>query len=582
MNRTKRLASLCILVTTLGIGPMAVASESEAVQNSELSQELFYELLLGELSANNGDASQAYALLLDAARKTKSDAVFQRTIDLAIRARSPEAALEAARAWLRAVPGSKEANRFVLQILIGMNRVSDTADPLRQELSNTVGADHVAAINLLPRYFARVTDKTLASTMVAKALEPDLANPTSGPAAWAAIGFMRLNASDTDGAMDAAQKGAALNPQSEEIAILALNLMDTKESVAEALLQPALNGKPLPEVRMAYARKLIDKGRYGDALTQMQTLTQQSPDYADGWLIKGSLELQDKKMADAEASFKQYLQRSPQNGDGENTASDGTETSRGMVQALLLLSQISEQAGRFDEADAYLARINSPQDTLRVQTRRATLLARRGKFDEALAIIRSTPESQPDDARNKIVAQVQLLREFKQYSAAYDLLKNAMSQFPKEAGMRYDLAMLAERLNKLPEMEQLLREVIAEQPDYYNAYNALGYSLADRNKRLPEARELIKKALEGAPNDPYIVDSLAWVEFRSGNLQEAKRLLEQAYATRQDAEIAAHLGEVLWTLGQHDQASVLWRQAQTIDKDNETLQETIHRLRGSL
>ena len=582
MNRTKRLASLCILVAAFGIGPIAAASEPQAVQNSELNQELFYELLLGELSANNGDASQAYALLLDAARKTKSEVVFQRAVDLAIRARSPEAALDAARTWQRTVPDSKQANRFVLQILIGMNRVSDTAEPLRLELANSTGADHIAAINLLPRYYARVTDKTLASTMVAKALEPDLANPESGPAAWATIGFMRLNADNAGGALEAAQKGAALNPEAEEIAILALNLMDSKEAAAESLLQPALNGKTPPEVRMAYARRLIDKGRYEDALTQMRTLTQQSPDYADAWLIKGSLELQNKKLADAEASFKQYLQRSPKSEGDDNGAADDAETSRGMLQALLLLSQISEQAGRLDEADAYLARINSPQEALRVRTRRAALLARRGKIDEALAMIRATPENQPDDARNKIGAEVQLLRDFKQYSAAYDLLKSALPQFPKDAAMRYDLAMLAERLNKLSEMEQLLREVIADQPDYYNAYNALGYSLADRNMRLPEARELIKKALASAPNDPYIVDSLAWVEFRSGNLLEAKRLLEQAYATRQDAEIAAHLGEVLWTLGQRDQASALWRQAQGNDKENETLQETIHRLRGSL
>ena len=148
--------------------------------------------------------------------------------------------------------------------------------------------------------------------------------------------------------------------------------------------------------------------------------------------------------------------------------------------------------------------------------------------------------------------------------------------------MAYDLAMLAEKLGKLPEMELLLRRVIAEQPDYHHAYNALGYSLADRNMRLPEARQLITKALEFAPNDPFIVDSMAWVEYRSGNLQEARRLLEQAYANRQDAEIAAHLGEVLWSLGQREQATALWRKALSEDKDNDTLQETVRRLRGAL
>ncbi len=578
MNRSKRLVSLSILVASLGLSPMAWAADAEPVQNSELNRELFYQLLLGELSANNGDAGNAYALMLDAARKTNSEKLFERAVELALRARSADAALDAARAWQRALPTSKEANRYVLQILIGVNRVSDTLEPLKRELAGSTGKERIAAISLLPRYFARVTDKTLAAQQVEQALAPDLGNKTTGPAAWAAVGMLRLSASNPTGAMDAAQRGGALDSQSDEIAILALNLMEAKVAEAEPLLRKYLSGTPMPELRMAYGRKLIDSSRYAEALMQMQTLTQQAPTFADGWLVKGSLEEQDKKLADAEASLKQYMQLSTP----QESASDGTATGRGMVQALLLLAQIAEQTQRPDEANAYLARINSPQDALRVQTRRATLLARQGKLDEARALIRATPETQPDDARAKLNSEVQLLREFKQFAQAYALLQTGVQRFPKDVGMAYDLAMLAEKLNKLPEMEQLLRRVIAEQPDYHHAYNALGYSLADRNLRLPEARQLITKALEFAPNDPFIIDSLAWVEFRSGNLAEAKRLLEQAYANRQDAEIAAHLGEVLWTMGLRDQATALWRKALDENKDNDTLQETVRRLRGAL
>ena len=578
MNPSKRLVSLSILVACLGLGPLTWAAEAEPVQNSELNRELFYQLLLGELSANNGDAGNAYALMLDAARKTNSEKLFERAVELALRARSADAALDAARAWQRALPASKEANRYVLQILIGMNRVSDTLEPLKRELAGSAGKERIAAISLLPRYFARVTDKALAAQQVEQALAPDLGTKATGPAAWAAVGMLRLGATHTETALEAAQRGAALDNQSDEVAILALNLMEAKVAQAEPLLRKYLDGKPMPELRMAYGRKLIDNARYAEALMQMQTLTQQAPAFADGWLVKGSLELQDKKLGDAEASLKQYLQLSAP----QEAASDDTETGRGMVQALLLLAQVAEQTQRPEEASAYLARINSPQDALRVQTRRATLLARQGKLDEARALIRATPETQADDARAKLSAEVQLLRDFKQFAEAYALLQTGVQRFPKDVGMAYDLAMLAEKLNKLPEMEQLLRRVIAEQPDYHHAYNALGYSLADRNLRLPEARQLITKALEFAPNDPFIVDSLAWVEFRSGNLGEAKRLLEQAYANRQDAEIAAHLGEVLWAMGLRDQATALWRKALDENKDNDTLQETVRRLRGAL
>jgi predicted Zn-dependent protease len=156
MNRSKHLVSLSILVACLGLGSAARAADAEPVQNSELNREIFYQLLLGELSANNGDAANAYALLLDAARKTNSEKLFERAVELALRARSADAALDAARAWQRALPTSQEANRYVLQILIGLNRVSDTLEPLKRELAGSTGKERIATISLLPRYFARV------------------------------------------------------------------------------------------------------------------------------------------------------------------------------------------------------------------------------------------------------------------------------------------------------------------------------------------------------------------------------------------------------------------------------------------
>ncbi|MEO7108444.1 MAG: tetratricopeptide repeat protein, partial [Rhodoferax sp.] len=229
---------------------------------------------------------------------------------------------------------------------------------------------------------------------------------------------------------------------------------------------------------------------------------------------------------------------------------------------------------------AYLDHIVSPADTLRVQKRYAALLARQGKLAEARAVIQNVPELQPSDALDKLNAEAQLLRDNREYAAAYQLLQEASTRYPNDTELVYDLAMMAEKLGKTDEMEQLLREVIQEKPDYLHAYNALGYSLADRNIRLPEARQLILKALEFAPNDPFIVDSLAWVEFRAGNSAEALRLLQGAFKARPDAEIAAHLGEVLWSVGQQDQASAIWKEGIGLNPQNETLRETMQRLRG--
>ncbi len=197
-------------------------------------------------------------------------------------------------------------------------------------------------------------------------------------------------------------------------------------------------------------------------------------------------------------------------------------------------------------------------------------------------MIRALPEQDPADARLKTSAEVQILRDNKQYQLAYDVLTEALTKDPKDLDFLYDKAMMADKLGNLDEMEQLLRQAIAIKPDYHHAYNALGYSLADRNMRLPEARQLILKALEFAPADPFISDSLAWVEFRSGNFQEALRILQKAYKDRPDAEIAAHLGEVLWTMGQQEEAKTIWREGKSLNDSNETLLETLRRLHVNL
>jgi tetratricopeptide (TPR) repeat protein len=285
--------------------------------------------------------------------------------------------------------------------------------------------------------------------------------------------------------------------------------------------------------------------------------------------------LQQKNMADAQSALQRFVRLRL----AEDSASKtDTATDAGLMQAYFLLADIADQSQKTDEAEHYLALIDSPQDAIRVQSRRAAILARQGKLDEARALIRAAPETQEADARTKVNAELQLLRDNKQFGLAYALLQQAVQREPADVDLRYDLAMAAEKLDKVDEMEKLLRQVIADKPDYHHAYNALGYSLADRKLRLPEARELVKKALEFAPNDPFILDSLGWVEFRSGNLDQALEILQGAFQARPDAEIAAHLGEVMWAMGQQAQARAVWKAAVLQSPENDTLLQTIKRL----
>lgn len=550
-------------------------SAGKASGNSVLDGELLYQLLLGELSTQLGDQAAGYSLLLDAARKTNDARLYQRSVEIALQARSGESALAAARAWRTAMPNSREANRYQLQILIGLNKTNELSDPIKREIALAEAGDRAQVISSIPRYFARSTDKKQAASVVEQSLVDHLTSPQNGVAAWTTIGRMRIEAGDPAGALDAARRGHALSATAEGPALLALALMNPSFPAAEGIVRKYLEGKPEAEVRMEYARALLNAQRFAEASTQIHTVTNEKPSLADAWLIQGTLELQDNKLNAAEKSLLRYLDVMA----SQPSSARNSQQNRGLIQAYLSLSQIAEQRKDFKLAESWLNKISSSEDMIRAQSRRASLLAIQGKLEDGIELIRALPERSAGDGRLKIQAEVQLLRDNKKLQAAFDLLAKATTQNPTDYDFLYDQATLAEKLGNPDEMETLLRRIIAGKPDFHHAYNALGYSFADRNIRLPEARQLIIKALEFAPNDPFITDSLGWVEFRMGNKAEALRILQGAYKSRPDAEIAAHLGEVLWSMGRRDEARKIWKEGVALAADNETLVETLKRFR---
>jgi tetratricopeptide (TPR) repeat protein len=552
-----------------------------AAQPSSLDSPLFYQLLVGEITAQDGDAAAAFALMLDAARKTNSGELYQRATDIALQSRSGDAALQSARAWKQAQPVSREANRYVLQILIALNRMPETLEPLSTGLDKTPDAERSLAIGAIPRAYARASDKKLAANVVEQALASHLANPATASAAWTTVGRMRLAAGDTTGSLMAAQRAQAVDakgaPRSEGPALVALELMDPKLPAAEVLVKNYLDGnaQALPEIRMGYARALLDAQRYAEATTQVQTVTREKPDFPDSWLVLGALQLQDNQLAPAQASLERYIGLVAQSANAE-------ERQRGLDQAYLALAQVSEKNKDFKAAEAWIAKIDNSAELVQAQSRRASILASQGKLAEGRLLITQLPARTPEEARAKVSAEAGLLREAKQYREAYNVLAAGIVQTPNDPELIYDQAMMAEKLNDLPQMEKLLRQVITFKPDYHHAYNALGYSFADRNVRLPEAKALIEKALTFAPADPFIQDSLGWVEFRLGNGAKAAQIFETAYKAKPDAEIAAHYGEVLLSLGQRERAAAIFREGLLLAPDNQTLQDTIKRLRVAL
>lgn len=557
----------------------AASAGAGAVVNSALNAPLFYQLLLGELNVRGGEPGTGYSFILDAARKQRDPSLYRRAVEVALQARSGEAALTAARAWAQELPGSAEARRFELQILLALNRVGETGPVLQAILKEATAPERNDTINAIPQTYSRVADKSQAAAVVREALGPYLKQPAHAASAFTSIGRMYLAQEQLPEALISARLGHTAEPASAFPALLALELMERGEPQAEPIVRQQLeassgssNSTPADTaVALAYARVLIDTQRNAQARTQLEKITTRQADQAEPWLLLGSLQLQENALPAATASLEKYMALARQAGD--------ERSARGLTQAYLMMAQIAEKRLDYTAANAWLDRIENADDIMAAQMRRASLLARQGQMAKARALLRSQPERRPEDARLKLVAEAQLLRDFKAWKEAYEVYGEAVARFPDEADLRYDQAMMAEKAGKPADMEVLLRALIAAKPDFHHAYNALGYSLADRNERLPEAKKLIEKAVELAPGDAYIQDSLGWVEFRLGNTARAVEILQSAYGKRPDPEIAAHLGEVLWSKGQRDQALKIWREGLMLSADNETLQGTLKRLR---
>ena len=565
---TAVLAS-CLLA--LGMQSATAAGQSKSpTPQSALDGPLFYQLLLGELQARQGASGAGFSLILDAARKTRDPALFQRAVDLALQARSGEAALQAAQTWKREIPGAKEPNRYILQILLALNRIEEAGQALAPSIQDLPDSEKQAAIVSIPRVFARVSDKAQAARAVESALQKSLGHPPLQASAWTTIGRMHREARQWPQAIDAALKGHASDPRAQGPLILGLSLLPQGSPEIRRMLDEAMQSPVSAELRLGYARNLIALQAHNDALQQLQRLTSQHPDFAPGWLLQGMLYLELGQAEQASQSLQQHVALAKDSTDPDQQA--------GLTEALMALSQLAQQRKDLQQADRWLQQLPASADPVRAAIRRAELLEQQGRADEARVVLTQVQAASPEQARRKTLALSRWMREHRQPDQAYALLEKALETSPDDHELLTELSLVMEKLKKYEDMEAVLRRLMTLRPQDPHAYNALGYSLADRNVRLEEARQWILKAVELAPQDPFIQDSLGWVEFRMGRIAEATRILQAAYQARPDAEIAAHLGEVLWSQGRKEEAARIWREGLLLKADHEVLTETMRRL----
>ena len=525
-----------------------------------LSEPMLYEFLLGEIALQRGDARLAAQTYLDLARRTGDARVARRAVEVANQAQLPDLALEAARTWEKLEPESPQALQVVAVLLIAAKRV-DEAEPYLHRLLSSEGVNLESGFMQLNRLLAGNPDKASNLRVVRKlaARHPAL------PQAHFAIAQAAYVADDDEAALAAIRDAAALRPDWEVAALFEAQVLQKRSPAAAAeRLAAFLERNPESrEVRMNYARALVLDKRYDEARQQYQAMLAASPGNTEVIYAVGLLAFQLKDYPVAEENMKRLLGMGYRDGNGVR----------------YLLGQMAEEQKHWPEAIKWYESIADGDHLLPARMRAAGAIAKQGKLDEARGYLRKVAADHPEDQVQLLVAEAQLLRDANRHRDAFDMLDQALAKEPEQPELLYDLALTAEKLERFDLLESHLRKLIAVKPDHAHAYNALGYSLADRNTRLPEARKLIEKALELSPEDYFILDSLGWVQFREGDLKGAARTLRRAYAGRPDAEIGAHLGEVLWQLGERDEAHRIWQESFKSSPENETLRKTLQRLR---
>jgi tetratricopeptide (TPR) repeat protein len=562
---------------------------SAAAPNSSMDGNTFLHLIIGELEAQGGQSSGAYERMLAVARQTRDEGLFQRAIELAVQARSPDKAITAAKAWRSSMPESSSALRLQLQLLVALERPNDLVEPIRTLVEREPVAERSATIAALPRFLGSLSDKPRALAVAEQALSPFAGNKATRTAVRTALGRLSLAASQPEAALAHARRALLEEPDAPGPVLLALELMP-QEKAAEPLVQGYLaRADALPPIRLAYARTLDQQQRIGEAAVQLRQVLAKQPDQAAAWLSLGAYLVDLREPDEAIRALEQFLRLAPAAGEHQAPDDDKDDTDgdkqdpRSMTElAWLLIAQAHEQRGDDRSAGQWLDKIEPARVDMTTLVRRASLMARAGQVTQARALVREAPARDQPDARTRLLAEAQVLRDQRQWAEAYEVLLSGVRQDPDDTTLMYELAMVAERLQRFDDMEALLKRVMTLKPEDHHAHNALGYSLADRNIRLDEAQGLLQKAARLAPHDPFILDSLGWVEYRLGRREAALKLLRQSHLARPHVEVAAHLGELLWVMGEQEEARRVWREGRQREADNEVLHETLARLKVQL
>lgn len=550
------LVALSIAATASAESPAAktaIAGQKNPAQ-SQLSSEFVYKYLVGEIAGQRGDLGLASNIFLELAKSSKDPRLAERAAKVAVYGNKPKIAVQATSLWAELDPASIEAQQATTQMLVSTGKLQEAKPHLQKLLAKEdTRANGFLYLNSL---FANQPDKNGVLALVQELAKPypnlPEAHFTVAHSAWAA--------GNDDLAISELVLADKLRPGWETSAILQGQVLYRQSpDIAIGFYRNFLVRYPnASEVRLTYARLLVNEKQFASAKTEFIKLVEASNNNPEVLVVVGLLSLQSMDLADAENYFLQ----------AEKAGFKDPE------QLYLYLGQIAEKQKQDDKALTMYSKVQPGVHYLDAKLNIASVTARAKGTDAGIAKLAELNELNSEQQAIVAQARASLLTQGKRYSEAYEVLDNAVNTLPNTPEIIYDYAMAAERVQKLDVMERELRKLINLKPDFAQAYNALGYTLADRNLKLEEARSLIEKALALSPNDHYILDSMGWVHYRLGKLDMAADYLRRAYTAQTDPEIAAHLGEVLWKQGKYSEALQTWEEALKVHPENEVLINT--------
>ena len=533
-----------------------------------LTSELMFQLLAAEVAFQRGDYQAAIATTYSAAQHTHDPRLAQRAFEMAWVAKQPDEALAASRLWRMLAPHSEEATQNYLNSVVMANRMDEAQAVLEIGLKDAPPQTRGILIFQIERLLSHAKDKDAAFGTLEALMAPYL----DLPEAHLALAYGAAGKGDEARAKTEAQIALKAKPDSEQAALLLAQINPDKNAALKFLSKFIAAHPAAKDLRITYARILIEQKRYKEAEHEFETLLKAQPDDLAVLYMLSILEIQTTDQKAAERHLKTFL----------DVLASHPGDERDPTSALLLLSQIAEDRKDNQAAVRWLDQVDSPEAYVGVQIRRAEIFAKDGNLAGARKLLTDlTPTDVPQQIQ-VVAAEAQILRDANRMAEAMTVLEAGIKRFPDNTDLLYDYAMDAEKVNQIDICETSLRKIIALAPQNQQAYNALGYTFAERNIRLDEAYTLIETALKLAPDDPFIIDSMGWVQFRLGKLKEAEELLRHAYTLRQDPEIAVHLGEVLWARGQKADAHKIWREVGSKDPGNDSLKSTLARLHVSL